>query len=325
MPALTLVAHGAPDQALHLRPQERPTPGPGELLLRLLASPIDPADLLVVAGHYPVLPALGTVPGLEGVGRVEALGEGVDPSWLGRLTLLPMRASPWATWARVPQSRSLALPETLDPIQACMLRLNPPSALDLVSGLAPGSWLIQSPGAGAVGQCVIQLARARGLRTISLIRRAARRARLEQLGGDAVFHQDAPGLRRRVRALLGGAPLPRALDGTGGPLTDRLAGCLDPGGEVICYGAASRQPAQLSVRNSVFNEISLRGYWLYRENARQPGAESPRLLGLAAEALAGKLEQQVAGVFPLSDWQAAFALARSPEREGRVVLRMAPL
>ena len=54
MHALTLKAHGAPDQALELQPQARPDPRPGELLVRVLASPIDPVDLLVVAGHYPV-------------------------------------------------------------------------------------------------------------------------------------------------------------------------------------------------------------------------------------------------------------------------------
>ena len=321
MHALTLKAHGAPDQALELQPQARPDPRPGELLVRVLASPIDPVDLLVVAGHYPVLPAFQTVPGLEGVGRVEAVGEGVDPSWLDSLTLLPMRACPWATWAIIPQSKSLRLPGDLDPIQACMLRLNPPSALDLIAGLAPGSWLIQSPGAGAVGQCIIQLAKMHGLHTISLIRRESRRGRLEDLGADAVFHQDTKGLRRQVRALIGGAHLTRAIDGSGGPLVDRMASCLDPGGEVLCYGAASRQPAQLSVRNSVFNEISLRGYWLYRENATHPQAEAGRLSALAAEMQAQRLTLEVAGVFSLRDWPAAFALARSGERCGRVILQ----
>ncbi|MFT5583491.1 MAG: trans-2-enoyl-CoA reductase [Cognaticolwellia sp.] len=320
MHALTLIAHGAPAQALQLQPQIRPHPAPGELLVRVLASPIDPADVLVVAGHYPVLPQFGTIPGLEGVGRVEAVGEGVDDAWLGSLTLLPMRSSPWATWACVPRSTSLQLPD-LDPIQACMLRLNPPSALDLIDGLAPGSWLIQSPGAGAVGQCIIQLARTRGLHTVSLIRRESRRERLESLGADAVFHQDTKGLRRQVRALIDGAPLTRAIDGSGGPVVDRMASCLDPGGEVLCYGSASRQPAQLSVRNSVFNDISMRGYWLYRENAKRPHAESARLLALAEEMQAGRLDLQVAGVFPLQDWEAAFDLARSGERFGRVVLQ----
>lgn len=321
MHALTLKAHGPPDQALELQPQARPEPGPGELLVRVLASPIDPVDLLVVAGHYPVLPPLGSVPGLEGVGRVEALGEGVDPSWMDSLTLLPMRASAWATWAIIPQSRSLRLPADLDPIQACMLRLNPPSALDLIAELAPGSWLIQSPGAGAVGQCIIQLAKTRGLHTINLIRRESRRERLMGLGAEAVFHQDTKGLRKQVRALIDGAPLSRAIDGSGGPLADRMASCLDPGGEVLCYGAASRQPAQLSVRNSVFNGISLRGYWLYRENAQNPHAENARLLDLAEEMRGGTLKLEVAQVYALSQWQQAFALARNGERCGRVILR----
>ena len=288
--------------------------------MRVLATPIDPADLLVLAGQYPVLPPLGTVPGLEGVGRVEALGEGVDPSWLGSLALLPMRSSPWAKWTCAPQSRSLRLPE-MDPIQASMLRLNPPSALDLLSGLAPGSWLIQSPGAGAVGQCIIQLAKTRGLHTISLIRRESRRARLESLGADAVFHQDTKGLRRQVRTRIDGAPLQRAIDGSGGPLVDRMASCLDLGGEVVCYGAASRAPAQLSVRNSIFREISMRGYWLYRENEQAPEAERTRLWDLADEMQSGRLGLEVAGVFDLADWRAAFSLARSPERCGRVLLR----
>lgn len=323
MHALTLKAHGDPNQVLSLEPLRLGDLADGEIRVQVRASPIDPVDLLVIQGLYPLLPSLPAIPGLEGMGQVIAAGAGAE-SWLGARVLLPMRAGPWATHTQVQAERCLRLPEGLDDQQAAMLRLNPPTAWDLLSGLPPGSWVIQSPGAGAVGQAVIQLARVLGLHTISLIRRPERRARLEALGADLVLDQDQRGLRRTVRGVVGDAPLPRALDGSGGALTERLASCIDPAGEVICYGATTRQPAQLSVRNSIFREIRLRGYWLLRENRVHPDAEDARLSRLAEIMIQDRLRLEVAQVFPLERWQEAFALARDSRRCGRVLLAPTP-
>ena len=311
---LALVAHenGPPREVLRL--QERPTPSlsSGQALCRVEASPIDPADLLAVRGLYPLAPPLPRVGGMQGVGRVEDPGDtGLE---VGTRLLFPMRCGGWATHTVVPATGSFRLSSELDPVQVAGLRINPPTADWLLRDLPAGSWVIVDPGTSQVGQLVAQLARARGLHTVAVVRRPERR---EATVADVVVEQ-GKGLRRRVREQVS-APIRRALDGTGGEHTERLAACLEPGGEVVSFGAVSRRPGQLSVRHTVFRDIRLRGFWLYRENQRDPAAEDALLKTCAERFRAGVHRVEVAGTFGLGDWAEALALAESPDRAGRVV------
>jgi NADPH:quinone reductase-like Zn-dependent oxidoreductase len=281
------------------------------------ASPIDPSDRLILRGHYPVLPSLPAVPGQEGAGVVHAVGAGVDPEWIGRLVLLPMRSQPWRPWTTCVADQALALPDGLDPVQACMLRINPPTAWLLLEGLQPGDWVVQSPGTGGVGHAVVQLAQARGIRTVSWVSSAERGQALLDAGGDVVL-EEVRGVGRATRAAVDG-PIVRALDGAAGSSTERLARCLGPGGQVWVYGGVRQQPASLSVAQMVFREISLRGFWLYRWNLDHPEQRDALLLDLAERMVAGTLRLPVAATMGLEQLDQALELAGS-RPAGRVVL-----
>jgi trans-2-enoyl-CoA reductase len=315
MRALRYHATGEPSDVLALESVEL-IPAPGQALCRVEASPIAPSDVLAVHGLYAVQQSFPVIAGMQGVGVVEDPGD--TGAAVGQRLLFPMRSGAWASHALVEAERALPLPADIDPVQACGLRINPPTAQLLIGDLPEGSWLIQDPGSCGVGQYVIQLARAAGLKTVSVIRRPERRQRLLDLGADVVVEQGR-GLSRRVREATGGAPILRALDAMGGAHSESLARCLSPGGELICYGATSRQAAQLSVGQTVFRDIRMRGFWLYRVNQRRSlGEQNAQLSSLAGRIQEG-LKLEVAGAFGLDDWEAALQLARDPARRGRVV------
>lgn len=309
--ALVADRSGPPREVL--RWTEIPTPAlkPGHALCRVEASPIDASDVLAVRGLYPLAPPLPRIGGMQGVGVVQDPGDTGTP--VGTRLLFPMRCATWATHAAVPVAGALEVGD-LDPIQACGLRINPPTADWLLRDLPAGSWVVIDPGTSGVGQLVAQLARARGLHTVAVIRRPERASATV---ADVVVAQ-GKGLAKRVRARVG-APIRRALDGTGGEHTDRLAACVAEGGEVVCFGAVSRQPAQVSVRHTVFRDVRLRGFWLYRENQRAPDAELPLLRRCAGWLRDGTLRVEIAGTFGLDRFDEALALAESPDRCGRVV------
>ncbi|MCP4810107.1 MAG: zinc-binding dehydrogenase [Proteobacteria bacterium] len=309
--ALVADRDGPPREVLELRPVPVEL-GAGQALCRVEASPIDPADLLAVRGLYPLAPPLPRVGGMQGVGRVEDPGDtGLSA---GDRLLFPMRCGAWSTHVTVDAGRSFRLPLDVDPVQVCGMRINPPTADWLLRDLPAGSWVIVDPGTSAVGQLIAHLARARGLKTVAVIRRPSRAGATV---ADVVVHQ-GKGLARRVRAQVG-EPIVRALDGTGGEHTERLASCLVPGGELVCFGAVSRQPAQISVRHTIFRDIRLRGFWLYRENQKDPAAEDALLDRCSSWFQDGTLQVEIAGTYGLEDMDAAFALAESPDRCGRVV------
>lgn len=318
--------HGRPADVCELVDLPRPIPGPGQVRVRVQASPVDPADLLVLHGLYAVQPPLPATPGMEGTGVVDALGPGVADLVPGQPVLLPIRAGAWREEVVVDAATVLPLPAGIDPVQASMLRINPPTAELLLTEVVPlraGSWVLQNPGSGSVGQLVIQRAKAHGLRTVSVVRRPDRIGALQELGADVVL-EDGDDLHERVAVATGGAPLGLALDAVGGDATHRLARCLNPGGTVVSYGAVSRQRAALGVDQSVFRGITLRGFWLFQWNGARGGPVVTELLARLATAVAGgDLRTQVAAVYDLHDVREALQHARSGEGFGRVVLRPA--
>lgn len=174
MKAVRFDSYGDPAQVLALVELDDPgPPGEGEVVVRMEVAPIDPADLLLISGRYGERPSLPHVPGLEGVGRIEAVGEGVTGLAEGTL-VVPVPASTWQERLRLKADEVMALPEGIDVEQVAMLKVNPPTAYLLLTSfvdLQPGEWVVQNAANSAVGRFVVQIAKSRGLHTLNLIRR----------------------------------------------------------------------------------------------------------------------------------------------------------
>ena len=322
MKALQLKSHGPPAEALQLVNLPDPQAGRADVVCSVLASPINPTDLLTVRGFYPILPTLPNIGGMEGVGRVETVGSAITALSPGQHVLLPVRGHPWAEKTVVKAVDCIPLPDSVDPSQACMIRINALTARVLLSEfrlLNRGDWIIQNPGSSSVGQYVIQIAEMMGLKTVNIVRRPERAEYLKSLGAHAVL-LDGPDLPKRVKEATAGAEIALALDGIGGAATDRMAGCLMRGGLVVCYGAVSRSPAELSVLQSIFRGIRLRGFWLYPWKRKDMERTRIWLKELVDDFEASRLITEIAAEFPLERWEDAFELAASPNRNGRVVL-----
>ncbi len=193
-------------------------PAAGEVVFDVLLFPINPADISFCRGTYRLKPTLPATPGAECVGRVTAVGAGVSHVKPGDLVINLQREN-WAQQRRVKADDVIAVPAGMDLQQAAMLRINPPTALLLLTDiveLKPGDWLIQNVANSAVGRLVIRLARQRGVKTVNVVRRESLFAELRGLGADACV-VDGPDLAEQVRAAAGGAPVRLGLDGKSSP------------------------------------------------------------------------------------------------------------
>lgn len=304
---------------------ERPTPAPGagEVLLELLAAPINPSDVLTLTGQYGMLPPLPAVGGNEGVARVAALGEGVTDMSVGDLTLMPVGSGTWTSHVVAPAKGLRRLPPGGDPLQLAMLTVNPPTASLLLSEfvlLAPGDWVIQNAANSGVGEYVIQLAKRRGLRTVSVVRRAEAMAPLEALGGDVVL-VDGPDLAKRVAEATGKARIRLGLDAVGGSATDRIAQSVAVGGTVVNYGALSGEACKIAPGSFVFRDVTLKGFWLvwWFRNA-SPQAQQAIFSDLAGLVMRGELKTRVHQTYRLSEIKDAVAAAAAGGRDGKILL-----
>jgi NADPH:quinone reductase-like Zn-dependent oxidoreductase len=315
---------GRPADVIALEDFTPREPGPGEVRVDVRAAPINPADELLASGRHAFRPALPAPIGIEGAGVIAALGEGVTDLAVGQLVVLP----PGGTWCEATVCRAAdvyPVPAGLDPLQAAMLCVNAVTASCLVSSirtLEPGSWLIQNAAASAVGKLVIRLARAKGLRTVNVVRRAEVAAELTSLGADAVLVGEDD-LAARARDATKGAPITLALDAVAGESSARLAACLAPGGTLVVYGLLSSDVVVLPAASIVFERVLVRGFSRLGALAAM-GREKARALvhELGEAALRGEIRSPVEATYPLSRVRDALEHAERGGRGGKILLTM---
>ncbi len=295
-------------------------PDGGEVLVRILAAPINPADLNLIEGTYGVKSQLPATPGIEGCGVVEISGSADFEE--GDRVIFLRRSSTWASHTIVPGGTLYKLPPGIAPHQAAMLKVNPATAWRLLHGfenLKPGEWIVQNVGNSGVGRCVIQLARDLGIRTISFVRRAELFDELRALGADHVFLDDENGFHA-AREILGGATAALAFNAVGGDSALRLMKLLRANGSHITYGAMGRKPLTIPNGLLIFHNIQLRGLWITRWIEDSPADEVRAVYeNLAARVAAGKLVQPVDSIYPLEAFRDALARLEAPGRAGKVL------
>jgi trans-2-enoyl-CoA reductase len=307
-----------------LRVVERPwpEPGPDEVVVKMSAAPINPADLNSIEGKYPIRPALPATPGMEGAGTVVQLGSKVRDLAIGTQVILPHNFGTWREACAIAADQLVAAPLEIDPIQAAMLKVNPITAWRLLHdfvSLRPGEWLIQNAGNSAAGCCVIQIARELGYKTVNVVRRPELIEELRALGGDVVL-VDGENLRDEVAAATGRASIRLALNAVGGDNALRVAKALASDGTMVTYGAMSLQPVCIPNGMLIFKNLRFTGFWVnkwYDNSTPEQRAETfAPLFEMAKRRL---LQTKVAKTYPLSEAKAAVVHASQNKRAGKIV------
>src|SRR2546430_3669172 len=179
--------HGNPAAVLRVVDCPWPEPEANEVVVKMSAAPINPADLNSIEGKYPIKPELPATPGMEGAGVVTEIGSAVRDLAIGAQVILPHNFGTWREIAVIAADKLVAAPKEIEPIQAAMLKVNPITAWRLLHDfvpLRPGDWLIQNAANSGAGQCVILIARELGYKTVNVVRRGGFVDELRSLGGD---------------------------------------------------------------------------------------------------------------------------------------------
>jgi NADPH:quinone reductase-like Zn-dependent oxidoreductase len=321
MRAVQLTAYGNPVEGLKYVDIPAPgAPGPNQVLIGVEFCPINPSDLLLAQGIYALRPALPTVIGNEGVGRVLKVGPGVRNVKAGDRVGAPLSSFTWREQMVLAADGLFALPPDADPRQLAMLAINPPTAALLLSeyvNLKPGEWVLQNAANSGVGRWVIAFAKRRGLKTVNIVRRQELVLELEALGADVVV-VDSPDVSAKINAAVGQAELRLALDGVSGPATGVLAATLSPRGTLVSYAAMSSNPMSISPLDVIFKPVAVRGFFMGHPEF---SAKLAPAAGQAAEMIASRqVHIPVTATYALSSIKEAVAHA---QRGGKILLDVA--
>ena len=328
MKAVVFESFGKPDEVLRVQDVPEPHPGRRQVRVRMIASPVNPSDLLVVQGRYGVLPTLPSTPGFEGVGVVDEVGPGI----LGRLvkgkrvTVINSAGGNWAEYAVIPARQARPIPEDIPDDQAATYFVNPATVLAMIRHVLKvqrGEWLLQSAAGSALGRMIIKLGRHDGYKTLNVVRRREAIDELRALGGDAVISSEDGPIEEQVRRIVGSNGVRHAIDPVGGETGTALFRSLTDDGRLLLYGTLSGEPVQIDPRLMISGRRIVEGFWLgYWMRQRSIPSALLHFREIAKLIRLGVLNSEIGQIFPLDRITEAAQQAETTGRQGKVLLQI---
>lgn len=322
---LSILEYGDPLNVVQSSVSRAPHSATATIEVRIDAAPINPADINLIQGTYGVKPPLPCSLGLEGSGTILASPHIDFPE--GAQVVFLKRVGSWSEKVFVSPDDLLVLNAPIDPLQASMLKVNPMTAWRLLKGfstLQQGDYVIQNAANSGVGQCVIQIAKLLGLRTINLVRREELFPILNDAGADHVFldHSDSV---NQIKALTGEDLAPKlAFNAVGGDSALRLMDCLALQGKHITYGAMSKRSLKVPNKFLIFKRISLHGLWITEDLKELPKSTIESSYQQLAEWIRqGKLIQPIEAVYPLKEYKDALEHHLQAHKNGKILFQPA--
>ena len=318
-----------PADALSLDEVPVPAPGPGEVLVRVRAVAANFPDVLLCRGEYQVKPDLPFSPGIECVGEVVAVGEGVDAAGAGLSVgdrVVASKIGVLAEYAAVRAADVHAAPAALDDAAAAGLFIAYQTAwfgLHRRAALQPGEWLLVHAAAGGVGLAAVQLGVAAGARVIGVVGSAAKAEVARAAGAEAVLIRGQDDLAGGVKALTGGHGADVVFDPVGGEAFAASTKCIAFEGRLVVVGFASGEIPQVAAGHVLVKNYSVVGlHWgLYAQVAPQLVADAHAALSRLADE--GAVAPVVDHVVPFADAPAALTALAGGQTVGRVVIAVA--
>jgi NADPH2:quinone reductase len=304
----------------------QPKPGPGEVLVRVKASGVNPSDVKMRSGtgsaanQYPRI-----VPHSDGAGIIDAVGDGVPAARKGERVWL------WnARWQRafgtaaqyvaLPAPQAVALPDNVDFTAGACLGIPAMTAWQAVAtdGGVAGRWVLVQGGAGAVGHYAVQMAKLKGARVIATVSSPEKAARATEAGADAVVNYKTEDLAQRVKGLTDGRGVDRVIEVDLAANIAKLPQLVADYGMIVVYGSGARE-VPVSFATSILGNIGYRFFIVYN----QPMEMRKRAIAeLDSWLRAGKLIHTIAARFPLAQTAAAHEAVESGRANGNVVVTM---
>lgn len=306
MRAWRVASLGEPKDVLTLSDVPEPSPGPGQVAVRVLASPANFPDVLMCRGLYQVRPELPFTPGVELCGSVAAAGEGVNGFAAGDRVIgsAVLPSGGFAEVALMNAAETFPAPSALDDAEAASLYIGYQTGwfgLHRRAGLRAGETLLVHAAAGGVGSAAVQLGKAAGARVIGVVGGPAKAQVARELGADVVIDRHAQDFVEVVKAETGGRGADVIYDPVGGDTYRRSTKCIAFEGRILVIGFAGGEIQSAVLNHALIKNYSIVGlHWgLYARY--DPASLTECHAALTALAADGAIRPAVSERLPLAE------------------------
>ncbi|MBM4018642.1 MAG: zinc-binding dehydrogenase [Planctomycetes bacterium] len=323
MRALELAAY---DGRLRAVEKPVPRPGPGQVLVRIAAAPVNPSDLKFIVGAYGLRKPLPVVPGIEGSGTVVAAGPGLMARLqVGKRVACLAPESGDGTWAEymvADARRCIPLRKELTLEQGAMMVVNPWTAWALVDVARRRGHraAVHTAAAGALGRMLVRLGLRLGFPIIHIVRRAEQAEALRGLGARAVLVSSDGDFDARLAEACRTLGATVAFDAVAGEMTGRVLAAMPPGSTAIVYGSLSEGPVTANASQFIYEDKRIEGFWLSRWAAGRGLVGRARLAMGLQKHLATDFATEVRARVPLEQAAEAIEDYRRHMTGGKVLI-----
>lgn len=320
MQAIQIQEAGGPE-VLKLVELPIPTPGPGQVLIRVEAIGVNFIEIYFRKGQYKA--SFPLVPGSEAAGTVEELGPGVQGFAAGELVASTSVVGSYAEYALVPAAQLVKVPAGLSPEKAAAAMLQGMTAHYLAYSTFPlkaGDTALIHAGAGGVGLLLTQMASQIGARVITTVSTQAKAELSREAGASEVILYTEQDFEAEVKRLTDGKGVDVVYDSVGKTTFEKSLNCLRPRGLLALFGGSSGavppfDPIQLSGKGSLF--LTRPTLWHYIATRAELEQRAGEVLSWAAS---GKLKLRTEHIYPLAEAAQAQIDMESRKTTGKILL-----
>lgn len=325
MKAASFEAFGPASEVLTIGEWEKPDPGPGEVLVRIKASGVNPSDVKKRAGSAPGLLENGAViPHSDGAGIIEAVGQGVSMARVGERvwTYNAQYGRSHGTAAEyvcIPASTAVWMPDNVDFETGACLGIPAMTAHRCVfaDGSVKGKTVLVTGGAGRVGNYAIQLAKADGAKVIATAGSETSSKACFDAGADQVISHPFAGTPEEIMLVNEGEKVDRVVEGEFGSNLPFILDSIKMSGTIATYASMEDKNPSIPFYQVMYNDISIRFVIVYAmpDHAKEEAADD-----ITALLSADRLIHRVADTYPLEEIAAAHEKIESGLIRGCVVV-----
>jgi NADPH2:quinone reductase len=284
-----------------------PRPGPGQVLIKVFASPINPSDLMFIQGLYGFKKPLPAVPGFEGSGTVVEAGTGFWPRYLQGKRVACAAADTkvsggmWAEYLVTSAQLCIPLRKEVSLEQGAALLVNPFTAWALMEEARRGNHraVVQTAAASALGHMIVRLGQRFSIPVINVVRRDEQAELLRGMGSEHVVNSNEEGFGDQLRELCRKLGATIGFDAVAGEMSAIVLRSQPPGARLLVYGGLSLAASQADPASLVFEGKRLEGFWL---------SSWLRSKNLISQLRIGSQVQKLLGSDLRTDFQAKFRL-----------------
>src|SRR5262245_21759683 len=305
-----------------------PRLGPGQVLVRVAASPINPSDVMFVRGLYGFKKPLPAIPGFEGSGTVVASGGGIMARLLKGRRVACHAADPkitggmWAEYLVTSAQACVPLRKDVEIEQAATMLVNPLSAWAMMDEVRRGRHraLVQTAAASALGRMLIRLGQRFGVPTINVVRRAEQVKLLRDLGAEHVLDSSAPDFDANLRQLCHKLGASIGFDAVAGEMSARVLHAQPRGSRLLVYGALSLRGVEADPGSLIFEGKRVEGFWLSAWLGKKSMLSRLRIARRVQKLLSNELKTEIRARFPLEEAARALQEYSANMTGGKILL-----